>query len=65
MIPGRTIVGRDAETVQEMPRETLGLHVSEIQAQAHMGAAAELHESKLVPREASVRGPFLPARNDP
>jgi hypothetical protein len=36
-----------------MPSEALGLHVSEIQSQAHMGAAAERHEGEFMPRARS------------
>src|ERR1700729_1599947 len=50
-VPTGAISGRDgnAESAQKVPSKALGLHVSEIQSEAHMGAAAERHESEFMP----------------
>src|SRR6516165_11191271 len=55
--PSGMIVGCDCDSIsiQEMPSETLGLHVGEIQSQAHMRAAAEWHESEFVSGARGVR----------
>ena len=56
-VPSGSIVGsyRDLESVHEMPRKALGLHVSKIQSQTHMRAAAERHEGEFVSRARGFR----------
>src|SRR5271170_5916202 len=44
-LPVRLVAGlqRDLDILQEMPRKAFGLHIGEVQAEAHMGAAAVRH----------------------
>src|SRR5436305_1096688 len=48
--PVRLVSGlqRDFEILQEMPREAFRLHVGEVQAEAHMRAAAIRHPGEAV-----------------
>src|ERR1700748_508786 len=57
-VPAGTISGRDGYPVsaQKVPGKALGLHVSEIQPEAHMGAAAERHKSEFMPPARGLHG---------
>src|SRR5260370_24670883 len=57
-LPVRRVAGleRDAEILQEMPREAFSLHIGEVQTEAHMRAAAERHPGEAMTRALRLVG---------